>query len=113
PLGDLDEASRVRTTERLRLHRCAEGEIVVEKGSPVSGILVVGAGSIDRIGESSSTHALTSGDLVFGRLARGGGSATRTARAGQGGALLLAADREATRALFAELPQLGELFSKS
>jgi hypothetical protein len=111
PLGDLDEAARASAMDRFTVRKLAPGEVLLERGAVTPGIVVVGVGTLELVAESGATRELTSGDLVSPSAALDGRAAVETARATSDGALLLVADRQATQALFAEHPQLVELFS--
>lgn len=105
PLGDLDEATRAHVATRLELRVVRAGEVVAEKGSPLSGTILLGAGLLDLDGRGE-VHP---GDVLFPRAAASGGASPTTVRAGLGGALLLVGEPGLLRELSASVPALADL----
>jgi hypothetical protein len=114
PLGErLDPAMRSDVTAKLRLRTLATHESVVRRGQPVPGLLAVGAGELEIVGEdgASTGRVLRPGDFVFPAEVLSAAPAPHAVRAGQGGALLLVADRAAAQELLMACPPLLELFA--
>ena len=105
PLGDLDEAVRARVVERLQVRVARAGEVVAEKGAPLTGTTILGAGLLDIEGRGE-VHP---GDVLFPRAASTGAPAPATARAGLGGALLLVGEPGLLAELSASVPALADL----
>ena len=112
PLGDLDDLTRSSTLDALTLRVFAPGEVVVEKGAPGTGIMVIGGGSVE-VADDGARETLGCGDPLFASAALSGSPAPGAARAGAGGALLLVADRRGTQGLITSLPTLLELLASS
>jgi hypothetical protein len=112
PLGDLDDVTRSATLDGLGLRVLSPGEEVVGAGSPGTGIMIVGGGSVEVIGDGAR-ETLGCGDPLFAGAALSGSPAPGSAKAGAGGALLLVADRRGTQALVASLPTLLEMLASS
>jgi CRP-like cAMP-binding protein len=89
-----------------------EGEVLVEVGKAIPGLLVVGGGRIliyDANGEQ--TGELNMGDFVFSSELLGGAKAPGTAKAARGGALILAAPRQVAHELMMSVPPLVEVLA--
>jgi hypothetical protein len=115
PMGDrLDDSLRGMVLSRCRLVRLLPGEVLVEKGKPVGGLFIVGAGRIE-LGNDAATPGsegqLGPGDFLFAPQVLSAGSAPTAARAGASGALLMAADRHAAHELMLSVPPLLELLA--
>jgi hypothetical protein len=114
PMGDrLDDMLRGMVLERCKLVKLLPGELLVEKGKPVGGLFIVGAGRIE-LGDApngASQGELGPGDFLFAPQVLSAGSAPTSARAGAGGALLMAADRHAAHELMVMVPPLLELLA--
>jgi hypothetical protein len=111
-LGErLDAALRTQVTSHLVVRALAEGEVFVEKGTPVPGLLVVGAGELEIANGDVVESALAPGDFLFATEVLSAGPAPATARAGKGGALVLVADRHAAQELLVTCPPLLEIFA--
>ncbi len=115
PMGDrLDDALRGMVMDRCKLVRLLPGEILLERGKPVGGLYMVGAGRIE-LGDdeagAGSGGALGPGDFLFAPQVLAAGAAPTVARAGAGGALLMAADRHAAHELMVIVPPLLELLA--
>jgi hypothetical protein len=105
PLGDLDEATRAHVAQRLELRVARAGEVVAERGSPLTGTTLLGAGLLDLEGRGE-VHP---GDVLFPRAASTGAPAPTTARAGLGGALLLVGEPGLLAELSASVPALADI----
>jgi hypothetical protein len=111
PLGDsLDDMFRPMVLEKCTVRRFGPGDVLLEKGKAVDGMYIVGAGWVELANEDGSVaEELGPGDFLFKNTILMPGKATRTARAGQGGALMLFAPRMATHELLATCPPFIEL----
>jgi len=109
----LDDSLRGMVLSRCRLVRLLPGEVLVEKGKPVGGLFIVGAGRIELGPDESagSEGELGPGDFLFAPQVLAAGAAPTAARAGAGGALLMAADRHAAHELMLSVPPLLELLA--
>ena len=115
PMGDrLDDSLRGMVLSRFRLLRLLPGEVLVEKGKPVGGLFIVGAGRL-LLGNDAETAGsegeLGPGDFLFAPQVLAAGSAPTAVRAGPSGALLMAADRHAAHELMLSVPPLLELLA--
>jgi hypothetical protein len=109
PMGErLDDSLRAMVLSRCRLVKLLPDELLVEKGKPVGGLYIVGAGRL-KLGNSESE--LGPGDFLFAQQILGGGAAPTTARAGAAGALLMVAERHAAHELMLSVPPLLELLA--
>lgn len=115
PMGDrLDDSLRGMVLSRCRLVRLLPGEVLVEKGKPVGGLFIVGAGKIELGNDAASAGSqgeLLPGDFLFAPQVLSAGAAPTAARAGASGALLMAADRHAAHELMLSVPPLLELLA--
>jgi CRP-like cAMP-binding protein len=111
-LGErLDAALLGQVTGRLVMKVLAEGDVFVEKGQPVPGLLVVGSGELEIANGDVVDSALAPGDFLFATEVLSAGPAPATARAGKGGALVLVADRHVAQELLVTCPPLLEIFA--
>lgn len=106
-LGDLDEGSRLAAFDRLTLRVLAAGEVLVPAGGELSGLTIVGAGSM--LVDRSTPAEFGAGDVLLPETALEGGTTDAAIKAGPGGALLLSASRMVTVELFSTIPSLLEL----
>lgn len=112
PLGDsLDDSLRALVLPRLDVKSFHPGEIIVEKGSVVPGLHVVGGGAIELLDGGDVVEELAPGDFLFATQVLSAGSANRTARAGETGALVLFASRAAAHELLLSVPPLIEILA--
>jgi CRP-like cAMP-binding protein len=114
PLGErLDPSLRAIVTDRLNVRTLAEHEVCAAGGAPVVGLLVVGAGEIELLGEDGQPKgsALSPGEFLFAAEALRAAPAPSTARASKGGAIVLFADRNVTQELLVTCPPLLEIFA--
>jgi CRP-like cAMP-binding protein len=91
-------------------------EVLVECGSTLPGMHIVGGGRIEIIVETDDgigevDDELGPGDFLFAPQVLGGAGAPTTARAGKGGALVLFADRMTTHELLVSVPPLLEILA--
>jgi hypothetical protein len=115
PMGDrLDDSLRGMVLSRCKLVKLLPGEVLVEKGKPVGGLYIVGAGRLELGKDAASAGSegeLGPGDFLFAQTILGGGKAPTSARAGAAGTLLMAADRAAAHELLLSVPPLLELLA--
>lgn len=112
PLGErLDLGLRAELTRRLTMRVLAEGEACTTRGKPVPGLLVVGAGELELVGEDDTPtgEPLRAGDLVFASEVLTAAPAPHTARAAKGGALVFQAERGSTQELLMTFPPLMDI----
>ncbi|MCL2726515.1 MAG: hypothetical protein FWD69_19015 [Polyangiaceae bacterium] len=113
PLGErIDAAIRDRIVNHLTLRPLVPGEIIVETGSPVPGLVLVGAGQIEIVHDGNVTDTVGSGEFVFPNGVLGASAAPGTARAGVGGALVMFGDRMVAHELLMTCPPLIELLAE-
>jgi hypothetical protein len=114
-MGDrLDDSLRGMVLSRCHLVRLLPGEVLVEKGKPVGGLYIVGAGRIELGNDAASAGSdgqLGPGEFLFAPQVLAAGTAPTTARAGSAGALLMMADRHAAHELMVSVPPLLELLA--
>ena len=112
PLAErLDASLRAQVTNKLELRELAEGEVIVERGEPVRDLCLVGQGSLELVEDGKVIGEIGVGEFLFPAEIMGGGKASATARAGKGGALLLASDRAVAQELMVTCPPLLEIFA--
>jgi hypothetical protein len=114
PLGErLDLALRAEFTNRLHLRALGEHEIFATRGTPVSGLLVVGAGELELLAEDGEPNGtvLRAGEFVFPTEALRAAPAPSTVRAAKGGALILLAERGVAQELLVTCSPLLEIFA--
>ena len=112
PLGDrLDAMLRDLVTSRLTVRSLLAGEVLVEAGSVVPGIVVVGVGRLELFDKDSVVRVVRSGEFLFPEQILGAGPAPYGARAGAGGALVMAGDRRTAQELMVTVPPLLEILA--
>ena len=112
PLGErLDVSIREEIVGRLTMRPLIPGEVVVNEGEPVPGLLLVGIGELELIKGDQVVGQVSSGDFLFATEVLGAGSAPATARAGKGGALVMFGDRRIAQELLVTCPPLLEVFA--
>jgi hypothetical protein len=112
PLGErLDVSIREQIVGRLQMRQVLAGEIVVNEGEVVPGLLLVGVGELELVRGDKVTGTVGSGDFLFATEVLGAGNAPATARAGAGGALVLFGDRAIAQELLVTCPPLLEVFA--
>ena len=107
----LDADLRQQLMARLAVRALAPGEVLVEQGKPVPGLLLVGVGKIDLTRGADVKGTVEAGDFVFAAEVLGSGPAPMTARAGVEGAVVLHADRNVAQELLVTCPPLLEIFA--
>ena len=111
-LGDrLDESTRRDLMGRLALRHLVSGTVFAEVGDPFPGLLLMGAGTIE-VGTDAVTQ-LSPGEFLFPDLVVAPSRCPSRVTAGEGGALVLVADRATTQELILTVPSLLELFSEA
>ncbi|WP_437811388.1 hypothetical protein [Sorangium sp. So ce1078] len=115
PLGELEETLLRRVLDRLRLRSLEPGEQLIHAGNPVPGLVIVGAGALERVAERSQEIAGTTrpGELLFASELLGGQPAPEIARAAACGALVLIAEHPVLRELFESTPELLSILAQS
>jgi CRP-like cAMP-binding protein len=109
-LGErLDDSMRTMVTERAEVKLLLPGEVIFERGKPVVGLHVVGAGSVELVNEGAAERNLGPGELLFSSAVLAHEPAPALARAGAHGALVLYWDRMTTHELVVSVPPLLEL----
>lgn len=113
PLGErLDDALREQVTGRCEVRTYLPGESFVDQGAPVPGMHIVGAGRVELVDDSGKVlEELGAGEFLFASEVLSAGAAHATARAGEGGALLLFAPRLVAHELLVSVPPLLEIFA--
>jgi len=114
PLGErLDPSLRAQVTSRLTVRALVELEVCAARGTPVPGLLVVGAGGLELLGDDGEPNGsvLSPGEFLFAAEALRAAPAPNTARACKGGALVLFADRNLAQELLVTCPPLLEIFA--
>lgn len=112
PLGErLDPSIREEIVGRLTMRPLRPGEIVVEAGAPVPGLLLVGVGELELVAGDAVSGTVGSGEFLFAGEVLGAGAAPATARAGAGGALVMFGDRKIAQELLVTCPPLLEVFA--
>jgi hypothetical protein len=116
-MGDqLDDMLRALVVERCEVRRLLPGEVIVEAGKPLPGMVVLGAGRLEIV-ESSETaervlEELAPGDFLFANEILQASPAPATARAGKAGALVLFAERKIAHELLVSVPPLLGIFAQ-
>lgn len=112
PLGErIDVSIREDIVSRLTMRTLIAGDVVVEAGAPVPGLLLVGVGELELVQDGKVVGSVGSGDFLFAGEVLGAGAAPATARAGAGGALILFGDRMVAQELLVTWPPLLEVFA--
>ena len=116
PLGDrLDPGLRADVMSRLQLRILAEHEVITTRGSATVGLLVVGGGELEFLGEDGTPNGalLRPGEFLFPNESLRAAPAPSTVRASRGGALVLLAERGVAQELLVTCPPLLEIFAGS
>ncbi|HVJ90681.1 MAG TPA: hypothetical protein VM580_12820 [Labilithrix sp.] len=112
PLGErLDPAIREEIVGRLTMRPLIAGEVVVNAGEPVPGLLLVGIGELELLKGDEKVGTVGSGEFLFPTEVLGAGSAPATARAGAGGALVMFGVRQIAQELLVTCPPLLEVLA--
>ncbi len=115
PLGErLDPALRADVASRLRLRILTDHEVFAERGTPIPGLVVVGAGELELLGEDGVPNGILvrTGEFMFPSEALRAAPAPWTVRAAKGGALILLAERGVAQELIVTCPPLLEIFAE-
>ncbi len=114
PLGErLDDSLRATVTEKLEVRSFGPGDEIVAEGKPVPGLHIVGAGRVELVREGEVEDEMGPGDFLFAETVLAQGAASATARAGEGGALILFGERMVAHELLVSVPPLIEILSGS
>lgn len=114
PLGDrLDPGLRADLMSRLQLRTLAEHEVITTRGGPTIGLLVVGGGELELLGDDGLPNGtvLHPGEFLFPTESLRAAPAPSTVRASRGGALVLLAERGVAQELLMTCPPLLEIFA--
>jgi hypothetical protein len=114
PLGErLDATLRADVMSRLQLRALAEHEVITTKGGATVGLLVVGGGELELLGDDGapSGAVLHPGEFLFPNESLRAAPAPSTVRASRGGALVLLAERGVAQELLVTCPPLLEIFA--
>jgi len=112
PLGErLDASIREQIIGRLTMKTLIAGDVVVTKGEPMVGLILIGVGELELLEGDTVAGVVGSGEFLFATEVLGGGDVPRTARAGAGGALILYGDRHIAQELLVTCPPLLEVFA--
>jgi len=114
PLGDrLDPALRADVMSRLQLRTLGEHEVITTRGGATVGLLVVGGGELELLGEDGAPNGtvLRPGEFLFPSESLRAAPAPSTVRASRGGALVLLAERGVAQELLVTCPPLLEIFA--
>lgn len=113
-LGErLDLGLRTDLLGRLTLRALVEHEVYATAGKPLPGLLVVGAGELELVGEDGAVvgEPLRAGDFVFPTEVLRAAPAPHTVRSAKGGALVLFAERGVAQEMIVTCPPLMEIFA--
>ncbi len=111
PLGRLDSRMREDVVSRLEARALIAGDVIVEQGKPVPGLVIVGIGDVELVRDGEVEEHLRSGAFLFTEQILHAGSAPATARAGQGGVLILFGNRMVAQELLVTCAPLLEIFA--
>ncbi len=114
PLGErLDPSLRADVMSRLQLRTLAEHEVIATRGGATVGLLVVGGGELEVLGEDGNPNGtvLGPGEFLFPNESLRAAPAPSTVRASTGGALVLLAERGVAQELLVTCPPLLEIFA--
>jgi hypothetical protein len=114
PLGErLDWGLRTDLASRMTLRSLSEHEVFATRGEQLPGLLVVGAGELELLDETSAQTGtvIRAGDFLFPTEVLRAAPAPQTARASKGGALVFFAERRAAQELLMTCPPLLEIFA--
>ena len=114
PLGErFDPALRAQVASKLTVLALSEHEVFAARGKPIPGLLIVGAGELELVGDDDlpSGSVLRAGEFLFPTEVLLAAPAPCTVRASRGGALVLFADRRNAQELLVTCPPLLEIFA--
>ncbi|HEY6463229.1 MAG TPA: hypothetical protein VIY73_23840, partial [Polyangiaceae bacterium] len=115
-LGErLDPMLRADVLAKLTLRALGEHEVFAMKGKPIPGLLIVGSGELELLGDGDAVEGkpLRAGDFLFPTEVLRAAPAPSTVRAAKGGALILFAERHAAQELLVTCPPLLEIFASA
>ena len=108
----LDELLRGMVFERCSVKLLLPGESVATAGKPLAGMTIVGAGRLDVSDkEGNVIDELGPGDIVYPSEMLRAAAAPANVKAGEGGALIVFADRKTAHELMMSVPPLIEVLS--
>lgn len=111
-LGErFDESLRAAVTDRCEVRALLSEEVLVEAGCTVPGMYIVGGGRIELLNGEGGVDTLGPGEFLFPAQVLAAGKASRSARAGADGALVLFADRMTAHELLVSVPPLIEILA--
>lgn len=104
---------RADVMSRLQLRTLAEHEVIATRGGATVGLLVVGGGELEVLGEDGNPNGtvLGPGEFLFPNESLRAAPAPSTVRASTGGALVLLAERGVAQELLVTCPPLLEIFA--
>jgi CRP-like cAMP-binding protein len=111
PLGRLDSRMREDVVARLEARALLAGDVIVEQGKPVPGLVIVGIGDVELVRDGEVEEHLGAGAFLFTEQILHAGSAPATARAGKGGVLILSGNRMVAQELLVTCAPLLEIFA--
>lgn len=113
PLGErLDDALRATVFQRLEVRAYRPGDVLAEPGKAVPGLFVLGGGRVELVNDRGKVEReLALGDFLFPSSILSATPVEVTARAGQGGALMLFAPRAVAHELMMSVPPLLEVLA--
>ncbi len=112
PLAErLDPTLRHALMARLQVRFLSGGEVLVEQGKAVPGLLLVGVGTLELVVGDEVRGSVGAGEFIFADAILGGGVAPMTARAPSEGVVILHANRNVAQELLVTCPPLLEIFA--
>ncbi len=112
PLAErLDAELRQALTDSLEVKRLEPGEVLIEQGKGVPGILLLGVGELEFTDGDEVKGIVERGSFVFGSEVLGGGKAPFGVRARSEGAVLLTGSRMKAQELLMTCPPLLEILA--
>jgi len=112
PLAErLDPELRQAFTDRLEVKRLEPGEVLIEQGKIVPGILLVGVGELELFDGAEPRGVIERGSFVYGNEVLGAGKAPLAVRASKEGAVILMAPRAVAQELLMTCPPLLEILA--
>jgi hypothetical protein len=106
PLGELEEAARMKVIDRMSIRVVRPHEIIVEQGTKLPWLAIVGAGAVELLKADRVTGEVGAGDFVFPGMVVRDLPAPTTIRAGAAGAILLTGDQALAREILMGSPPL-------
>jgi hypothetical protein len=106
PLGELEEAARTKVIDRMAIRVVRPHEIIVEQGTKLPWLAIVGAGAVELLKADRVTGEVGAGDFVFPGMVVRDLPAPTTIRAGAAGTILLTGDQALAREILTGSPPL-------